>query len=131
VFGDVSEIGHLGVWIFFALSGFLIIGILSAQRTRMERGGSRFDAELKRFLWRRTLRIFPISYLMLTVMCVLMVIGIAIASPEFALSADDRAAAPSSFNGRPGVIACGRSSGRSRGLTVAHARADPCTRAMA
>lgn len=82
VFGDVSEIGHLGVWIFFALSGFLIIGILSAQRTRIERDGIRIAVELKRFLWRRTLRILPIYYLMLTVMCVLMVVRIA--SPEFA-----------------------------------------------
>ncbi|MGA9911906.1 MAG: acyltransferase [Paraburkholderia sp.] len=82
LFGDIGEIGHLGVWIFFALSGFLIIGILSAQRTRIERNGSRFGAELKRFLFRRTLRIFPIYYLMLVVMCVLMAFGMA--SPELA-----------------------------------------------
>jgi peptidoglycan/LPS O-acetylase OafA/YrhL len=80
LFGDIGEIGHLGVWIFFALSGFLIIGILSAQRVRIETGGSQFGAELKRFLFRRTLRIFPIYYLMLIVMCVLMAFGIA--SPE-------------------------------------------------
>jgi len=82
LFGDIGEIGHLGVWIFFALSGFLIIGILSAQRTRIENGASRFGAELKRFLFRRTLRIFPIYYLMLLVMCVLMAFGLA--SPELA-----------------------------------------------
>jgi len=82
LFGDIGEIGHLGVWIFFALSGFLIIGILSAQRTRIESGASRFGAELKRFLFRRTLRIFPIYYLMLVVMCVLMAFGMA--SPELA-----------------------------------------------
>ncbi|MFM0040647.1 MULTISPECIES: acyltransferase family protein [Paraburkholderia] len=82
LFGEIGEIGHLGVWIFFALSGFLIIGILSAQRTRIERNGSRFGAELKRFLFRRTLRIFPIYYLMLVVMCVLMALGMA--NPELA-----------------------------------------------
>ena len=82
LFGDIGEIGHLGVWIFFALSGFLIIGILSAQRLRIEENGSGFVVELKRFLFRRTLRIFPIYYLMLTVMCVLMLFGIA--SPELA-----------------------------------------------
>ena len=82
LFGDIGEIGHLGVWIFFALSGFLIIGILSAQRQRIERDGSRFAAELKRFLFRRTLRIFPIYYLMLTVMSALMLFGMA--SPELA-----------------------------------------------
>lgn len=82
LFGDIGEIGHLGVWIFFALSGFLIIGILSAQRERIEAGGGKFGAELKRFLWRRTLRIFPIYYLMLVVMGVLMAFGLA--SPELA-----------------------------------------------
>jgi peptidoglycan/LPS O-acetylase OafA/YrhL len=82
LFGDIGEIGHLGVWIFFALSGFLIIGILAAQRARIEAGSSRFGAELKRFLLRRTLRIFPIYYLMLVVMCVLMAFGFA--SPELA-----------------------------------------------
>jgi peptidoglycan/LPS O-acetylase OafA/YrhL len=82
LFGDVGEIGHLGVWIFFALSGFLIIGILSSQRARIESGGSRFGAELRRFLFRRTVRIFPIYYLMLVVMSVLMAFGFA--SPELA-----------------------------------------------
>jgi peptidoglycan/LPS O-acetylase OafA/YrhL len=82
LFGDIGEIGHLGVWIFFALSGFLIIGILSTQRARIEAGASRFGAELRRFLFRRTLRIFPIYYLMLVVMCVLMAFGLA--SPELA-----------------------------------------------
>ncbi|MFL9867396.1 acyltransferase [Paraburkholderia fungorum] len=82
LFGEIGEIGHLGVWIFFALSGFLIIGILSAQRTRIERNDSGFGAELKRFLFRRTLRIFPAYYLMLVVMCGLMALGMA--SPELA-----------------------------------------------
>ncbi|MBC8750033.1 peptidoglycan/LPS O-acetylase OafA/YrhL [Paraburkholderia sp. WC7.3g] len=82
LFGDIGEIGHLGVWIFFALSGFLIIGILSSQRARIESGDSRFGAELGRFLFRRTMRIFPIYYLMLVVMCVLMAFGLA--NPELA-----------------------------------------------
>jgi peptidoglycan/LPS O-acetylase OafA/YrhL len=82
LFGDIGEIGHLGVWIFFALSGFLIIGILSAQRARIEAGATRFGAELKRFLFRRTVRIFPIYYLMLVVMCVLMAFGFG--NPELA-----------------------------------------------
>jgi peptidoglycan/LPS O-acetylase OafA/YrhL len=70
-----DETGHLGVWIFFALSGFLITGILSAQRRTIETGASDFFAELKRFLFRRTLRIFPIYYLLLAVMAVLMLLG--------------------------------------------------------
>jgi peptidoglycan/LPS O-acetylase OafA/YrhL len=82
LFGDIGEIGHLGVWIFFALSGFLIIGILSSQRARIESDGSRFSVELGRFLFRRTVRIFPIYYLTLVVMCVLMAFGLA--NPELA-----------------------------------------------
>ncbi|SIO59426.1 acyltransferase family protein [Paraburkholderia phenazinium] len=70
-----DETGHLGVWIFFALSGFLITGILSAQRRTIERDASDFFTELKRFLFRRTLRIFPIYYLLLIVMAVLMMFG--------------------------------------------------------
>ncbi|APA87537.1 acyltransferase [Paraburkholderia sprentiae WSM5005] len=82
LFGGIGEIGHLGVWIFFALSGFLIIGILSSQRARIESGDSRFGVELRRFLFRRTVRIFPIYYLMLVVMCGLMAFGLA--NPELA-----------------------------------------------
>lgn len=75
-----NDTGHLGVWIFFALSGFLITGILTAQRQRIELGASHFFVELKRFLFRRTLRIFPIYYLLLTVMALLMMLGFA--SPQ-------------------------------------------------
>jgi peptidoglycan/LPS O-acetylase OafA/YrhL len=75
VLSSRDETGHLGVWIFFALSGFLITGILSAQRRTIEKGASDFFAELKRFLFRRTLRIFPIYYLLLAVMAVLMMLG--------------------------------------------------------
>ncbi|MGF6380846.1 acyltransferase [Paraburkholderia sp. JPY303] len=82
LFGDIGEIGHLGVWIFFALSGFLIIGILSSQRARIESRDSRFGVELGRFLLRRTVRIFPIYYLMLVAMCALMAFGLA--NPELA-----------------------------------------------
>ncbi|MGF6721103.1 peptidoglycan/LPS O-acetylase OafA/YrhL [Paraburkholderia sp. GAS41] len=75
VLGSRAEAGHLGVWIFFALSGFLITGILSAQRRTIEAGASEFLVELKRFLLRRTLRIFPVYYLLLAIMAVLMMLG--------------------------------------------------------
>ena len=75
VLSSRDETGHLGVWIFFALSGFLITGILSAQRATIEKDASDFFSELKRFLFRRTLRIFPIYYLLLAVMAVLMMLG--------------------------------------------------------
>ncbi|MDR5827180.1 acyltransferase [Caballeronia sp. LP006] len=77
-----TGLGHLGVWIFFALSGFLITDILTTQRRYIDAGTSTFGAELKRFLYRRTLRIFPIYYLLLATLAVLMTMGFA--GPELA-----------------------------------------------
>ncbi|MDR5881990.1 acyltransferase [Caballeronia sp. LZ032] len=77
-----SGLGHLGVWIFFALSGFLIADILTKQRGRIDAGASSFIAELKRFLFRRTLRIFPVYYLLLVTLTLLMTVGLA--GPELA-----------------------------------------------
>ena len=37
-----NETGHLGVWIFFALSGFLITGILTHNAEPSTLGASRF-----------------------------------------------------------------------------------------
>lgn len=71
----VASLGQLGVWAFFALSGYLITGILHGQRRRIDAGQSSFKAELKRFLWRRTLRIFPIYYLLLIVLSAMVVAG--------------------------------------------------------
>jgi peptidoglycan/LPS O-acetylase OafA/YrhL len=59
LFNRVSAAGWAGVDLFFVLSGFLITGILLDARAR-PRG-------LRRFWWRRALRILPLAYLYLAV----------------------------------------------------------------
>ena len=66
--GQTFETGGYGVWLFFVLSGFLIVRILHGERVRIEAGEVRPAAAMGRFYWRRTLRIFPIYYLSIAVM---------------------------------------------------------------
>ncbi|MFM6947834.1 MAG: acyltransferase family protein [Aquirufa sp.] len=58
-------IGHLGVVIFFVLSGFLISRILYISSDKANQGGISKWIHLKNFIIRRSLRIFPIYYLIL------------------------------------------------------------------
>jgi peptidoglycan/LPS O-acetylase OafA/YrhL len=51
--------GHVGVGIFFVLSGFLITGVLTRLKSK-DRGTA-----LKIFYFNRVLRIFPIYYFLL------------------------------------------------------------------
>ena len=62
-----SFLGHLGVVIFFVLSGFLITRILfqNADDCRITQSG--ISAKVIRFIYRRSLRIFPIYFLLLFV----------------------------------------------------------------
>jgi len=54
-YGSFGNFGNLGVWIFFLISGFLITGLLVAEKERTSTIG------LLKFYFRRTLRIFPLS----------------------------------------------------------------------
>jgi len=67
--------GGWGVRIFFVLSGFLITGILLKSREAIERGEP-IQQELKTFYIRRTLRIFPVYYLVLALVSLLALPGI-------------------------------------------------------
>jgi peptidoglycan/LPS O-acetylase OafA/YrhL len=53
------------VYLFFVLSGFLITGILTDQRRLIEGGSTNAGHEMLGFYYRRSLRIFPIYYLVL------------------------------------------------------------------
>jgi peptidoglycan/LPS O-acetylase OafA/YrhL len=57
--------GLLGVRLFFVLSGFLITGLLLEGRDAVEAGTAQRAGVLQRFYIRRTLRIFPLYYLVL------------------------------------------------------------------
>lgn len=63
---DISQgLGRAGVWLFFVLSGFLIVRILARSRARIEDGQQDAAGALIDFFRRRTARIFPIYYLVL------------------------------------------------------------------
>jgi peptidoglycan/LPS O-acetylase OafA/YrhL len=70
-FADAGPYGHVGVWLFFVLSGFLITRILADERIRIEEGRSTVWSGMRRFYIRRTARIFPPYYLLLAVIAVI------------------------------------------------------------
>jgi peptidoglycan/LPS O-acetylase OafA/YrhL len=63
--------GPLGVNIFFVLSGFLITSILLKEKVKLDQGTGSIREAFKNFYFRRTLRIFPIYYLLLIVLWIL------------------------------------------------------------
>ena len=62
-----SFFGHLGVVIFFVLSGFLITRILFENAESCRANHSSPLVKMVRFIYRRSLRIFPIYFLLLAV----------------------------------------------------------------
>ncbi|WP_233881590.1 acyltransferase family protein [Paraburkholderia flagellata] len=62
---DAIDAGKIGVWLFFLISGYLIIGELHRNRVRIEQHGARTAALLYVFFMKRTLRIVPVYYLLL------------------------------------------------------------------
>lgn len=61
-------LGIIGVNIFFVLSGFLITGILVYYKEKIDLKLDTPGYYIKKFYYRRTLRIFPIYYLLLIVL---------------------------------------------------------------
>jgi peptidoglycan/LPS O-acetylase OafA/YrhL len=70
----VIRFGFLGVPIFFVLSGFLIGGILLDLKDK-HRPGFGLAAKLKTFYVRRALRIFPVYYLFIGILALLLVMS--------------------------------------------------------
>ncbi len=66
--------GFLGVPIFFVLSGFLIGGILLDLKDK-QRPGFGLGAKLKTFYIRRALRIFPVYYLFIAILALLLALS--------------------------------------------------------
>jgi peptidoglycan/LPS O-acetylase OafA/YrhL len=62
------ELGKEGVWLFFFISGFLIIGELHRARLATESGHGSSESAIATFFVKRALRIFPIYYILLTVL---------------------------------------------------------------
>ena len=60
-----SFLGHLGVVIFFVLSGFLITRILFQNADDCRKAQTGISVKVIRFIYRRSLRIFPIYFILL------------------------------------------------------------------
>jgi peptidoglycan/LPS O-acetylase OafA/YrhL len=66
----IGDYAHLGVVVFFVISGFLISSLLIGEHEKNGR------VSLRLFYARRALRIFPASYFYLACVCALWIIGI-------------------------------------------------------
>jgi len=67
---DMVDAGKIGVWLFFLISGYLIVGDLHRSRLRFEQHGARTAALLYVFFMKRALRILPVYYLLLVALTI-------------------------------------------------------------
>ncbi|GAB7535604.1 acyltransferase family protein [Burkholderia sp. 22PA0099] len=67
---EAIDVGQLGVWLFFLISGYLIIGELHRARLAVEHGTSTRRYALSLFLAKRALRIYPVYYLLLAALAI-------------------------------------------------------------
>lgn len=78
----LGDVAHLGVLVFFVISGFLITSLLLNER---ERSGT---ISLRNFYLRRVLRIFPAMYVLVLGLCVATLLGwIHLDGRDFAVAA--------------------------------------------
>src|SRR5687767_341370 len=77
----LAPLGLLGVRVFFVISGFLISSLLFAE---LEKSGG---ISLKRFYFRRTLRIFPAFYVYIAAIAVAAALGYVVLLPNDVLAA--------------------------------------------
>ena len=68
--------GRLGVEIFFVLSGYLIVGILTGRAELIEGGKASRKGEVVRFFLHRSFRIFPAYYGLIAVFSLLAAFGL-------------------------------------------------------
>jgi peptidoglycan/LPS O-acetylase OafA/YrhL len=77
----LGDLGHLGVLVFFVISGFLITSLLMSEREKIG------TISLKRFYLRRVLRIFPAFYALILALLVATLLGwIDLTGPDFAFA---------------------------------------------
>jgi peptidoglycan/LPS O-acetylase OafA/YrhL len=76
---DFFELGHLGVRVFFVISGYLITNLLLQELTKKN------SIHLLKFYFRRTLRIFPPYYVLLGILFLAQACGLITLAPRDAL----------------------------------------------
>jgi peptidoglycan/LPS O-acetylase OafA/YrhL len=70
--GPVFSFGGNGVQIFFVISGFLITNILLSQKNNVQQPKIKL---IRNFIVKRALRLFPVYYILLTVLFLMSIVG--------------------------------------------------------